>query len=89
MRTCATCGGESSGPSAWKEKPSTFLVLTQDDDIAVANQRAAAERTGGVVEIETNHYAHLERPDLVAAALVDIAANLVPGRPTADRPVTG
>ena len=61
---------------AWKDKPSTFFVLTEDDDIAVENQRTHARRTGSVVEIPTNHYAHLERPDLVAAALVDIAAGL-------------
>jgi pimeloyl-ACP methyl ester carboxylesterase len=61
---------------AWRERPSTFFVLTGDDDIAVENQRAHALRTGGTVEIPTNHYAHLERPDLVAAALADIAAGL-------------
>jgi len=62
---------------AWRDKPSTFFVLTEDDDIAVGNQRRHAKRTGSVVEIPTNHYAHLERPDLVAAALADIAARLV------------
>jgi pimeloyl-ACP methyl ester carboxylesterase len=61
---------------AWRQRPSTFFVLTGDDDIAVENQRAHAQRTGGVVEIATNHYAHLERPDLVATALADIAAAL-------------
>ena len=65
---------------AWKTKPSTYFVLTEDDDIAVENQRAHAKRTGAVVEIPTNHYAHLERPDLVAAALVDIAAGLTASR---------
>jgi pimeloyl-ACP methyl ester carboxylesterase len=62
---------------AWKEKPSTFFVLTEDDDIAVENQRTHAKRTGGVVEIPTNHYAHLERPDLVVAALVEITDGLL------------
>ncbi|HEX7278314.1 MAG TPA: alpha/beta hydrolase [Solirubrobacterales bacterium] len=61
---------------AWRERPSTFFVLTEDDDIAVENQRTHAERTGGVVEIATNHYAHLERPDLVAGALAELAARL-------------
>jgi pimeloyl-ACP methyl ester carboxylesterase len=61
---------------AWRDTPSTFFVLTEDDDIAVENQRAHAKRTGSVVELPTNHYAHLERPDLVAAALADIAAGL-------------
>jgi pimeloyl-ACP methyl ester carboxylesterase len=82
-RQSAVAAGQVPRVSAWKEKPSTFFVLTRDDDIAVANQRAHAERTGGVVEIDTNHYAHLERPDLVAAALVDIAANLTAGQPVA------
>lgn len=68
---------------AWKDTPSTFFVLTQDDDIAVENQRKHATRTGAVVEIPTNHYAHLERPDLVAAALADIAAGLTTGAPAA------
>jgi pimeloyl-ACP methyl ester carboxylesterase len=62
---------------AWKDTPSTFFVLTEDDDIAVENQRAHAKRTGSVVELPTNHYAHLERPDLVAAALLDITDGLM------------
>jgi pimeloyl-ACP methyl ester carboxylesterase len=69
-------GGQTPRHLAWQDTPSTFFVLTQDDDIAVANQRAHAERTGGVIEIPTNHYAHLERPDLVAAALADVAAKV-------------
>ncbi|HEX8065403.1 MAG TPA: alpha/beta hydrolase [Thermoleophilaceae bacterium] len=61
---------------AWRDKPSTFFVLTEDDDIAVQNQRNHAQRTTSSVEIHTNHYAHLERPDLVADALEEIASQL-------------
>jgi pimeloyl-ACP methyl ester carboxylesterase len=67
---------------AWRDTPSTFFVCTQDDDIAVDRQRAHATRTGGVVELPTNHYAHLERPDLVCAALADIADRLTAAYPT-------
>jgi pimeloyl-ACP methyl ester carboxylesterase len=61
---------------AWRHIPSTFFVCTKDEDVAVASQRTHAERTGGIVEIPTNHFAHLERPDLVRDALVGVVNNL-------------
>lgn len=73
-------GSQAPTEYAWKERPSTFFVLTGDDDIAVTNQRTHAKRTGGVVEIPTNHYAHLERPDLVADALAQVAASIEPAK---------
>lgn len=64
---------EVSNGRAWADIPSTFVVCTQDEDIQIDRQRAHAERCTRVVDIPTNHFAHLERPDLVTAVLVNIA----------------
>lgn len=69
-------GTQAPTVHAWKEKPSTFFVITGDDDIAVENQREHAKRTGGVIEIPTNHYAHLERPEFVVDALLKVVAGI-------------
>lgn len=57
---------------AWQHVPSTYFLCTKDEDVAVEAQRTHAARTGGIVEIPTNHFAHLERPDLLCDALVDV-----------------
>jgi pimeloyl-ACP methyl ester carboxylesterase len=63
---------EPSHARTWKDVPSTFIVCTRDQDISIDQQRAHAKRTTYAVEIPTNHFAHLERPDLVRDILVDI-----------------
>lgn len=64
---------EVSTGRAWADIPSTFVVCTRDEDIAIDRQRAHSQRCTRVVDIPTNHFAHLERPDLVTAVLVNIA----------------
>lgn len=68
--------------AAWKDVPSTFIVCTEDADVGVERQREHARRCGAAVEVPTNHFAHLERPDLVAGALLAIAERL-PAQPSA------
>jgi pimeloyl-ACP methyl ester carboxylesterase len=66
---------EVSDARTWRDIPSTFIVCLKDQDIALAQQRNHAARCTYTTEIPTNHFAHLERPDLVRDVLVDIANN--------------
>lgn len=59
--------------AAWREKPSTYVLCTDDRAIPVALQRSCAQRTGAVVELATSHSPFLSRPD----ALVDVLAGFV------------
>ena len=60
--------------AAWREIPSTYVVCTEDQVIAVPFQRALASRAGStVVEWPTSHSPFLSRPDLVAALLTQLA----------------
>lgn len=61
---------------AWREKPSTYILCLDDGDVAIPEQRKQASRTETVVEVPTNHFAHLERPDLVAEVIVKVADQL-------------
>ena len=63
--------------AAWKDKPSTFMVTTQDHMIPPSIQRTMAKRAGGkTVEIDSSHAVMLSHPKDVAAFIVD-AAKLV------------
>jgi pimeloyl-ACP methyl ester carboxylesterase len=54
--------------AAWKVKPTSFLVTTQDLMIPPSSQRAMAKRTGGKVqEIASSHAVMLVHPKAVAA----------------------
>ena len=54
---------------AWREKPSTYVVCTDDRAIPVALQHACAQRVGGFVELATSHSPFLSRPDELATLL--------------------
>lgn len=62
----------------WKSVPTTFLVILHDQDVSVERQRRHAERCDYVIDMPTNHFAHLERPDLVCDALVTVAGRVMP-----------
>lgn len=78
-RQAAEAGLQSPRAAAWKEIPSTFIVILHDLDVSVDRQRTHARRCTYVVEMPTNHFAHLERPDLVCEALVGVAARVTDG----------
>lgn len=59
---------------AWREKPTTYIVCTDDHAIPVVLQRSAAERAGDVLEMPTSHSPFLSRPDELAALLMELAA---------------
>lgn len=60
--------------AAWKVKPTSFLVTTQDLMIPPSQQRAMAKRTGGrVQEIASSHAVMLVHPHEVAAFIESAA----------------
>jgi pimeloyl-ACP methyl ester carboxylesterase len=81
-RQAAEAGVQAPRAAAWKEIPSTFIVILHDLDVSVERQRTHAGRCTHVIEMPTNHFAHLERPDLVCDALVEVAARVTGGERT-------
>jgi pimeloyl-ACP methyl ester carboxylesterase len=67
------CFTTPSGPSAWKDKPSTYVVCTEDHAIHPDLQRVMAARCTSSVEWDTAHSPFLNRPDLVADLLTELA----------------
>ena len=54
-----------TGP-AWKTKPSSYLVTTDDKILAPETQRALAKRIQArVEEVAASHLVHLSQPELV------------------------
>ena len=58
--------------TAWREIPSTYVVCLEDGDVAVPEQRKQAARTTYSVDVPTNHFPHIERPDLIVDILLDV-----------------
>jgi len=55
---------------AWRDKPSYYLVATEDLMIPVAAQRSMADRAGStVVEVAGSHAIYVSRPDAVATLI--------------------
>jgi len=66
--------GEPSGPPAWAEIPSWYLVAHDDNTIPPVAERAMAARAGShTVEIRSSHVAMISNPGTVAR-LVERAA---------------
>lgn len=53
--------------AAWRGRPSTYLVCTEDRSTSLALQREHAARATRSVDLPTGHHPFLSRPDLVAA----------------------
>ena len=69
-------GGTISEPG-WRNKPSWYLVTTEDRMIPAPAQRQMSERAGStVVEVEASHSVYVSQPDLVAD-LIERAASEV------------
>ena len=74
LRPMALAGTTTaSGVAAWRAKPSTYVVCTEDQSIDVDAQRAMAARCDVVEEWECSHSPMLSRPDDVATLLRRIA----------------
>lgn len=59
--------------AAWRTKPSTYVVCTQDRAIVPSAQRALAARCGHVVELDASHSPFLSMPDQVADVIEPLA----------------
>ena len=65
--------GAVSAP-AWKTKPSTYIVATDDRMIPPPAQRAMAARAGArVVEVKGSHALYVSQPAAVASAIQQAA----------------
>ena len=66
-------GGKISEP-AWRNKPSWYLVATEDKMIPPAAQRQMSERAGStVVETAASHSVYVSQPDAVAEIIEEAA----------------
>lgn len=60
--------------AAWKKKPSSYLVATDDKMIPPRAQRFMAERAGAkVVEVEGSHAIYVSQPHAVASIIKEAA----------------
>ena len=67
-------GGAITEP-AWRQKPSWYLVTTEDRMIPPSAQRAMAERTGATVtETRASHSVYVSQPQAVADLIKRAAA---------------
>ena len=65
--------------AAFREKPATYVVCTDDRALPVALQRSNAQRIcgtgrGTAIDWPTSHSPFLSRPDLVAELLVELCS---------------
>lgn len=64
---------------AWREIPSTYVLGLNDGEVPQPQLRMQASRCTEVIEAPTNHFCHLDRPDIVADAVVRIAERIEAG----------
>ena len=60
--------------AAWREKPATYVVCTDDRALPVELQRSNAARIGNSIDWPTSHSPFSSRPDLVADLLIDLSS---------------
>ncbi len=58
---------------AWRERPATYIVCTDDQALPVALQQSNAKRVANSVELAASHSPFLSQPAATAAILADIA----------------
>ncbi|RYZ42934.1 MAG: alpha/beta hydrolase [Myxococcaceae bacterium] len=64
-----------SGPPAWKDIPSWYLIASEDRAIPPEAERAMAQRAGShAVEIQSSHVALISHPDVVTELIGEAAA---------------
>ena len=65
--------GQAPNAVAWRERPSTYVVCTNDMAVHPDLQRILARRCTAGVEWPTSHSPFASRPDLVAELLAELA----------------
>ncbi len=58
---------------AWRVKPASYVLCTDDRAVPVALQRSNAARVGNVSEMPTSHSPFVSQPALVSELLVELA----------------
>jgi pimeloyl-ACP methyl ester carboxylesterase len=66
--------GQAPAQIAWRERPSTYVVCTEDQAILPPLQRQMARHAREVLEWPTSHSPFLSRPDLVVDLLAELSA---------------
>lgn len=64
--------GTPTTQAAWRDRPSTYLVCTEDRSTSLALQRFHADRATRSIDLATDHHPFLSRPDLVAKELIRV-----------------
>jgi len=65
--------GQAPRSVAWREKPSTYVVCTEDRATPAEAQRGYARRADRVVELRTGHHPMLSQPELLARVFAEAA----------------
>ena len=58
---------------AWRERPATYIVCTDDRALPVALQQSNAKRVANSVELDASHSPFLSQPAATAAILAELA----------------
>jgi pimeloyl-ACP methyl ester carboxylesterase len=74
--------GQSLRSVAWRERPTTYVLCTDDRALLPELQRNLAARCDEVVEIAASHSPFVSRPDDVAGLLADLARRVAGPAPT-------
>jgi len=73
--------GTPSGPPAWKELPSWYLLGTDDKAIPPATQRFMAERAGAHIKtVQASHDSMVSQPDVATDLIVAAVSATVGGQ---------
>ena len=64
--------GTPTTQAAWRGRPSTYLVCTEDRSISLALQRFHASRATRSIDLPTSHHPFLSRPDLMTEAIIRV-----------------
>ncbi|WP_199333401.1 alpha/beta hydrolase [Oculatella sp. FACHB-28] len=64
--------GTPTTQAAWRGRPSTYLVCTEDRSTSLALQRFHASRATRSIDLATGHHPFLSRPDLVSEELIRV-----------------
>jgi pimeloyl-ACP methyl ester carboxylesterase len=59
--------------AAWRDRPTTYVVCTDDIAVPPDYQRALAQRCRATLEWPTSHSPFLSQPHLVAELLIELA----------------
>ena len=66
--------GQSPRAVAWRGKPSTYIVCSEDLATPPETQRRHAKRAGKVVELSSGHHPMLSQPEQLAKVLAEVVA---------------